>query len=117
MGVITIRNIKKVLFCLLVVLVFSASPFAYAAPEGQVMAEEAMDSTNVKAIAAAVTIGVGAVAAAIAMGLAISKSSQSIAQQPEAADGIRTSLLLGLVFIETTVIYALVVSIMIIFVL
>ncbi|HHX17551.1 MAG TPA: ATP synthase F0 subunit C [Clostridium sp.] len=76
-----------------------------------------MDSTSAKAISAAVTIGLGAAAAAIAMGIAIGKSSESIARQPEAKDSIRTSLLLGLVFIETAVIYALVVAIMIIFVL
>ena len=57
------------------------------------------------------------VAAAIAMGIAIAKSSESIARQPEAKDSIRTSLLLGLIFIETVVIYALVIAIMIIFVL
>ena len=51
------------------------------------------------------------------MGVAISKSSESIARQPEAGDKIRANLMLGLVFVETAVIYALVVAIMIIFVL
>ncbi|HHZ03180.1 MAG TPA: ATP synthase F0 subunit C [Tissierellia bacterium] len=76
-----------------------------------------MDSISIKAVSAAITIGLGAVAAAIAMGMAISKSSESIARQPEAEGSIRTNLLLGLVFIETAIIYALVVAIMIIFVL
>lgn len=96
--------------------VLSASSFVYAAPEAQVMAEEAM-STSSKAFAAAIAIGIGAAAAAIAMGIAIAKASESIAHQPEAEGSIRTNLLLGLVFIETAVIYALVISIMIIFVL
>ena len=51
------------------------------------------------------------------MGLSISKSAESIARQPEAAGNIRTSLMLGLVFIETAIIYALIVGILIIFVL
>ena len=51
------------------------------------------------------------------MGLAISKSAESIARQPEAAGSIRTAMMLGLVFIETVVIYALIVAILIIFVL
>ena len=38
-------------------------------------------------------------------------------RQPEAADKIRTNMMLGLVFIETAIIYALVVAILIIFVL
>lgn len=109
--------VKRVLLCLLVVFIVSASTLAYAVTEEQGMVEQGMDSTGIKAISAAVTIGLGAVAAAFAMGMAISKSSESIARQPEAEGSIRTNLLLGLVFIETAVIYALVVAIMIIFVL
>jgi|CZCB01.1.fsa_nt_gi F-type H+-transporting ATPase subunit c len=109
--------LKKISICLLVLLMISASTFAFAAPEEEVVAEEGMDSISIKAVSAAITIGLGAVAAAIAMGMAISKSSESIARQPEAEGSIRTNLLLGLVFIETAIIYALVVAIMIIFVL
>lgn len=76
-----------------------------------------LDSTGVKALAAAIAIGLGTATGAIAMGFAITKSAESIARQPEAGDKIRASLLLGLVFVETAIIYALVVAIMIIFVL
>lgn len=51
------------------------------------------------------------------MGFVISKSVESIAKQPEAESSIRGSLMIGLVFIETVVIYALVVAILIVFVL
>ena len=54
---------------------------------------------------------------AVAMALAISKSADGIARQPEAEGKIRTTLMLGLVFIETAIIYALIVAILIIFVL
>ncbi len=57
------------------------------------------------------------IASAIAMGVATAKSTESIARQPEADGKIRTSLMLGLVFIETAIIYALLVVILIIFVL
>ncbi len=70
-----------------------------------------------KAIAAGIAIGLAALGGAFAMGIAISKSSESIARQPEAEGKIRTTLMLGLVFIETAIIYALVVAILIIFVL
>lgn len=111
------KSVSRLLLCFLIAMfVVSFSAGAYAA-EDQGVVEGGTDSTNVKAIAAAATIGVGAVAAAIAMGLAISRSAESIARQPEAEGSIRTSLLLGLVFIETAVIYTLVVAIMIIFVL
>ncbi|HPD00624.1 MAG TPA: ATP synthase F0 subunit C [Acetivibrio sp.] len=110
---------RMALFCLLVFLiVISVSTFVLAAPaEEQAVAGQAMDSISIKAISAAVAIGLGAAAAAIAMGIAISKSSESIARQPEAEGSIRTTLLLGLVFIETAIIYVLVIAIMIIFVL
>ncbi|MDD7434550.1 MAG: ATP synthase F0 subunit C [Peptoniphilaceae bacterium] len=40
-----------------------------------------------------------------------------MARQPEATGDIRTNLMLGLVFVETAIIYALIVAILIIFVL
>ena len=70
-----------------------------------------------KAVSAAIAVGLAAAAGAFSMGMAISKSAESIARQPEAAGNIRTSLMLGLVFIETAIIYALIVGILIIFVL
>ena len=76
----------------------------------------AMTDTGVKALAAAIAILVAAVAA-IAMGIAISKALEGIARQPEAEKKISKSLILGLVFLETCIIYALVGAILIIFVL
>ena len=54
---------------------------------------------------------------AIGMGMAIAKSAEGIARQPEAEGKIRTTMMLGLVFLETAIIYALLVVILIIFVL
>ena len=53
----------------------------------------------------------------IGMGVAASGASQGIARQPDAEGKIRTNFMLGLVFIETAIIYALLVVILIIFVL
>lgn len=80
-------------------------------------AAESADSTGSKAIAAAIAIGLASAAGAIGMGIAIAKSSEGISRQPEASDKIRTGLMLGLVFIETAIIYALIVAILIVFVL
>ena len=76
-----------------------------------VNAEE--QSKGSKALAAGICVGLGA----IAMGIAIAKSNEAIARQPEAASNIRSGLMLGLVFIETAIIYALIVAILVIFVL
>ncbi|MCM1183293.1 MAG: ATP synthase F0 subunit C [Roseburia sp.] len=73
-------------------------------------------STGDRAGAAALVVGLAAAAGAIGMGMAISKSVEGMSRQPEAEGSIRTSLMLGLVFIETAIIYALIVAILIIFV-
>lgn len=75
------------------------------------------NSTGAKALAAAIAVGLAAAGGAIGMGLGISKSVEGISRQPEAEGNIRTTLMLGLVFVETAIIYALVVAILIIFVL
>ncbi len=75
------------------------------------------DSTGMKALAAAVAVGLAAAGGGIGMGLAVSKSAEGISRQPEAEGKIRTAMMLGLVFIETAIIYALIVGILVIFVL
>lgn len=79
--------------------------------------DSADTTTSGKAMAAALCVGLAAAAGAIGMGMAIAKSSESISRQPEASGDIRTTLMLGLVFIETAIIYGLIIAILIIFVL
>ena len=110
----------------LMVFVFSSVGSVLAADgvtaTEDVVAEETkeaeVDNTkSTKAIAAAVVVAVVAAAGAIGMALAISKSAEGMARQPEAAGKINSAMMLGLVFIETAIIYALIVAILIIFVL
>ncbi len=110
------KKIKKILVVLALVfsMVMVASPaFAEDNSNNSVIASETGD----KAKSAAFVVGVSSACAAIAMGIAIAKTSESISRQPEAGGQIRTAMMLGLVFIETVVIYALIVAILIIFVL
>ena len=65
------------------------------------------------ALGAGIAIALGALAGAIGMALAISKAIDGIAKQPEADGKIRSAMILGLVFIETAVIYAMVVALLI----
>ena len=90
---------------------------AAGGPESPAAAAGQDQSTGDKALAAAIVVGLAAAAGAIGMGMAIAKSADGISRQPEAEGKIRTTLMLGLVFIETVVIYALIVAILIIFVL
>ena len=86
--------------------------------DGAVITSQADAQTKTsKALAAAIVVGIAAAAGAVAMALAISKSVESTARQPEAGGKIQTMMMLGLVFIETAIIYALIVAILIVFVL
>ena len=87
---------------------------AGAAPEPAT--ETSSDGISAKAIAAAIAVGLAAAAGTIGMGIAIAKSADSMARQPEASGKINSALMLGLVFIETAILYGLIVAILIIFV-
>ncbi|MBO4266664.1 MAG: ATP synthase F0 subunit C [Lachnospiraceae bacterium] len=91
-----------------------------AAQEAEAVVEVMSDDASVihtKGNSAAIVVAVVAAAGAIAMGLVIWKAIEGIARQPEAEGKIRTTMMLGLVFVETAIIYALIVAILIIFVL
>lgn len=75
------------------------------------------NTLGMKALGAGIAIGLAACGGAIGMGSSVGKSVEGISRQPEVEGKIRTTLMLGLVFIETAIIYALLVVILIIFVL
>ena len=97
----------------------AAAVTAEASGDGYVAnADAAADNTTgYKAIASAIAIGLASCGGAIGMGVFGAKTSEGISRQPEAGGQIRTSFMLGLVFIETAIIYALLTVILIIFVL
>lgn len=70
-----------------------------------------------KALGAAIAVGLAAMGGALGMGLAVGRSAEGVSRQPEASGKIQTLLMLGLVFIETAIIYALIVAILVVFVL
>ena len=96
--------------------VFASDATAEGTQEEQ-QAETVDNSKGTKAMAAAIVVGAVASVGAIAMGWSIAKSSDAVARQPEAAEKIRSGMMLGLVFIETAIIYALIIAILVIFVL
>ena len=122
------RFAKKipVVFLILMMVSMLAIP-AYAADEAEApagaqtvtetttTAEES--SVGLKAIAVGVAIGLAAAGGAVGMGIVGGKAADGISRQPEMEGKIRTTLMLDLVFIETVIIYALLVVILVIFVL
>lgn len=100
----------------------AASGAADAEPAAQTVSEEELarseeNTTKVRKIwAVAALIGVACFGGALGMAHSVAKAANNMAEQPEAGQ-IRTSMMMGLVFIETVIIYALIVAILIIFVL
>ncbi|MCI6640133.1 MAG: ATP synthase F0 subunit C [Pygmaiobacter massiliensis] len=81
--------------------------------------EQAKDTSSVglKALAVGIAIGLAAAGGAVGMGIVGGKAADGISRQPDMEEKIRTTLMLDLVFIETAIIYALLVVILVIFVL
>lgn len=100
----------------------AAGGTADAEPAAQTVSEEELarskeNTTKVRKIwAVAALIGVACFGGALGMAHSVAKAANNMAEQPEAGQ-IRTSMMMGLVFIETVIIYALIVAILIIFVL
>jgi len=74
-----------------------------------------MDILTVSVIVAGVTIGIGTLCTAIGQGMSVSSAMNGIARQPEAGGAISTNLIIGLAFIESLAIYALVVALLLLF--
>ena len=69
-----------------------------------------------KLLAAGLCMGLGAIGPAIGEGNAVGKALEAMARQPEMASTIRTNMILGCAITETTGIYSLVVSLLLMFV-
>jgi F-type H+-transporting ATPase subunit c len=67
------------------------------------------------AISAGLTIGIGAIGPALGEGRAVAQALSSIAQQPDETATITRTLFVGLAMIESTAIYAFVVSMILLF--
>ena len=69
-----------------------------------------------KAIGAGLCMGIGAIGPGIGEGNAVGKALEGMARQPETAGTLRSTMIMGCAIAETTGIYALVISILLIFV-
>lgn len=74
-----------------------------------------MDSTGLIALGAGIA-AMGVVGGAIGIGMIGSKAVESVARQPEAKGDITSTMIIGIAFAEVTSLYALIVSILLIFV-
>lgn len=112
------HNMKRMFaIALMLVMIVAFAVPAMAAGEADSAAVAEASALGSKAMAAAIAVGLAAAGGAIGMGLAGAKAVEGVARQPEAENKIRTMLMFGLVFIETAIIYALIIAILVIFVL
>lgn len=78
-----------------------------------------MDSMTIIAVAsitlAGLTIGIGSIGPALGEGRAVATALTALAQQPDASATITRTLFVGLAMIESTAIYCLVISLIMIY--
>lgn len=119
---LVILTVIAILMTLLAVPALAAADTT-AAPADTAQTTEAAptddggSTAGTKALAVGMAIGLAAGGGAIGMGMVGGKAADGISRQPEMESKIRTSLMLTMVFIETAIIYALLVVILVIFVL
>lgn len=74
-----------------------------------------MEIEAAKMLGAAFAIGLGAIGPGAGMGILFSKVVEAIGRNPEAQPKIQMTMFLGIAFTEAIAIYALVISLMILF--
>jgi F-type H+-transporting ATPase subunit c len=75
-----------------------------------------MNEASVRLVMTGLTVAIGGGMPALAIGLLVGKALEAIGRNPEAANEIRTSMILGVAFAEAIAIYSLVIGLMIKFV-
>jgi F-type H+-transporting ATPase subunit c len=111
---------KTVVLMMAVFVVFAVAGAAFGADQaaGAGVKKASNESVNFFAmtvLAASLGVGIAALGCGLGQGIATSKAAEGLARQPEAAGKIQTMLIIGLAFIESLTIYALVVGLILIF--
>jgi F-type H+-transporting ATPase subunit c len=108
-------NRKKVAISVLTVLVvLGISAVAFAA-DGSADVQAKADISKWAALAGGLGIAIAAFGGALGQGRAAAAALDGIARNPSAADKLFTPMILGLALIESLVIYALIISFVLVF--
>lgn len=99
---------------LMVAMVAVASP-AFAQEAAQTAAGGGMGWESWSIITAGFALGIAAFGGALGQGKAVAAAAEGIARNPSASGEIRGALILGLVLIESLVIYVLLISLILFF--
>jgi F-type H+-transporting ATPase subunit c len=97
------KLVNTIVMCSVSLLAFVSNAFA----EGAAVAS---GNGGIVAIGAGIAIGLAAIGGALGQGKAVSSALDSIGRNPSASGKLLTPMVLGLVFIETLVIFSFVVA-------
>jgi F-type H+-transporting ATPase subunit c len=107
---------KKVLAGMVLLLVLAATGSLWAA---DAVVHKATDSSvwffALTALGAGLSIGLGAIGAGVGQGIAVGKTQEAMARQPEMSGKLQVNMFIGLAIIESLAIYALVVSLILLY--
>ena len=95
-------------------LVFTSAPIAFAAEEAS-KSDGKIGYFSMAILACGIAIGLAAVGPGLGMGISAGKAVEGIARNPGASGKITMNLIIGLAIMESVVIYALVVVLIILF--
>ncbi len=104
-------------FVLTFALVLAAGVFVPVFAQGTATESVNVEIAKWSIITAGFALGIAAGLAALGQGKAVSAAAEAIARNPGAAGDVRGALILGLVLIESLVIYVLLISLILFFVL
>lgn len=106
---------KTLIFILLaLILIGMMAPMAFA--EETVKPEGKISYFSMAILACGIAIGLAAIGPGLGMGISAGKAVEGIARNPGASGKITMNLIIGLAIMESVVIYALVVVLIILFV-
>jgi len=105
--------VKKARVVLLFVLLALMATSLFAQAPTEEPAAAGRGGVKWGAVSAAFVLGIAAAAGAIGQSRAISSACEGIARNPSAAPAIRLSMIIGLALIESLVIYALLIALMV----
>ncbi len=107
---------KKVMVAVALLAVLGAAGSAWAA---DTVAHKASDASvwffAMTALGAGLAIGLGAIGAGIGQGIAVGKTQEAVARQPELSGKLQVNMFIGLAIIESLAIYALVISLILLY--
>lgn len=110
------RTKPSVLAWVTLLLTGVATTPVFAQPEPAATATWGIDAVVASIITAGFALGIAAGLGAIGQGRAIGSAAEAIARNPSASGEIRGVLILGLVLIESLVIYVLLISLILFFI-